>query len=260
MTSTAAPLLTRADSPLVGHLRPSPNVGIRRAGAGPGIIVLHYTGMPDREGAIAWLCDPRSQVSSHYVVAEDGAVLQLVSEEGRAWHAGRSVWAGETDINSVSIGIEIVNPGHAGGLPAYPDRQVEAVARLCRDIAERHAIRPENVLAHSDVAPGRKEDPGERFPWDILHQAGVGLWVPQHLLGEAPPLAMGDEGPAVEEIQARLAAYGYGIAVTGTFDVTTRTVIRSFQLHFRPGRVDGIFDAGTRDTLDALWATRATLA
>jgi N-acetylmuramoyl-L-alanine amidase len=242
------------DSPLVERVRPSPNHGARRAGAVPRFIILHYTGMSDGEGAIAWLCDPRSEVSCHYVVDEAGGVLQLVSEGRRAWHAGRSFWAGETDMNSVSIGIEIVNPGHDGGLPPYPDVQIASVARLCRDIADRWAIPPHHVLAHSDVAPGRKQDPGERFPWDVLHRSGVGLWLPQKLDGKGATYGPGEAGEAVTAFQAGLAAYGYGLEATGIVDAATERVTRSFQLHFRPARVDGRIDPGSRDTLTALLA------
>ena len=149
-----------ADSALVDAVLPSPNHGERTAGRAPDCLILHYTGMADGPSAIAWLRNPAAEVSCHYVVA------------------GRSSWHGETDLNSASIGIEIVNAGHPGGLPPYPDAQVASVIALCRDVVGRHAIARDRVLAHSDVAPGRKLDPGERFPWDRLHANGVGLWVP----------------------------------------------------------------------------------
>jgi N-acetylmuramoyl-L-alanine amidase len=155
-------------------IHPSPNHGERRNGRTPDCILLHYTGMPTGEGALARLCDPEAEVSSHYLVFEDGSVLQLVSEARRAWHAGAGRWKDDTDLNSCSIGVEIVNPGHDGALPPYPKAQIEAVASLCRDIAARHAIAAERILAHSDIAPGRKRDPGEHFPWETLHALGVG--------------------------------------------------------------------------------------
>ena len=241
------------DSARVGSVRPSPNHGERLGPNRPDALVLHYTGMRDGASAVAWLCDPASGVSCHYVVEEDGAILQLVPEARRAWHAGRSSWAGETDLNSASIGIEIVNGGHDFGLPGFPDRQVAAVIALGRDILARHAIVPERVLAHSDIAPGRKQDPGERFPWRRLAEAGVGLWVPP----------AGDDGAevdgaaAVAEVQADLARLGYGVAATGSEDEASRAVVAAFQRRYRPGRIDGTVDAGTRDTLARLLALRS---
>lgn len=242
-------MLTRADCTLVDAVLPSPNHGARAGGRGPSCLILHYTGMADGPAAIAWLRNPDAQVSCHYVVQEDGRVLQLVAEGRRAWHAGRSFWDGETDLNSASIGIEIVNAGHPGGLPAYPDRQIASVIALCRDLIARHRIRPDRVLAHSDVAPGRKLDPGERFPWDRLHAGGVGSWVVPRLDLPGAPLSPGDRGAAVETLQADLRGYGYGIEPTGDYDGATETVVRAFQLHFRPARVDGIADPGTVATL-----------
>ena len=164
------------DSPVAARVIPSPNHGERKDGRRPDMLTLHYTGMPDEAQALQWLCNPVSEVSAHYVVFENGHVAQLVPEARRAWHAGKSSWAGETDINSRSIGIEIANPGHDGGLPPFGETQIKNVIRLCRDIVERWSIPPDRVLAHSDVAPGRKMDPGERFPWERLHHAGVGHW------------------------------------------------------------------------------------
>ena len=165
------------ESPIAAKVFPSPNHGERKGGRRPTMLVLHYTGMPDEGEALQWLCNPVSQVSAHYFVFGDGRVLQMVPETRRAWHAGRSSWDGETDINSCSIGIEIANPGHPGGLPPFPDAQIESVAALAKDIVTRWGISPHHVLAHSDVAPGRKLDPGEAFPWQRLHEAGVGHWV-----------------------------------------------------------------------------------
>lgn len=146
------------------RVQPSPNHGERADGRRPDMILLHYTGMPTADGALDWLCRAESQVSSHYFVHENGEVVQLVPETRRAWHAGKSSWHGETDINSLSIGIEIANAGHPGGLPDYPKEQIAAVIELCRDCVKRWSITPERVLGHSDVAPIRKVDPGEKFP------------------------------------------------------------------------------------------------
>jgi N-acetylmuramoyl-L-alanine amidase len=231
---------------------PSPNHGARR---GPiDILLLHYTGMPSAEGALKWLCDPASSVSSHYLIFADGRIVQLVEEEERAWHAGKAYWAGETDINSRSIGIEIDNPGHEFGYRAFPDAQIEAVIDLCHDILSRHAIAPERVLAHSDVAPLRKEDPGELFPWDRLHDAGIGHWVEPAPLVEGNILKRGSSDKAVLTLQERFRRYGYGLDVHGQFDEATEAVVRAFQRHFRPARVDGIADRSTVETLDRLIA------
>lgn len=231
---------------------PSPNFGERRDSRSPDMIILHYTGMPTAEGAFDWLQRPESEVSSHYFVFEDGRVAQLVAEASRAWHAGKSCWRGEADINSASIGIEIANPGHPGGLPDFPQPQIDAVVRLCRDIIDRNSIAAERVLAHSDVAPVRKIDPGERFPWATLAAAGIGHWVDPSPIGGGRFLHQGDRGPPVEALQAMLALYGYDVPVSSDYCARTRGVVEAFQRHFRPARVDGIADASTIETLHRL--------
>ncbi len=233
-------------------IRVSPNFGPRREGLKPDMIVLHYTGMETGVAAARWLCDPASEVSSHYLVHEDGGIVQMVRESDRAWHAGKSSWRGHTDINSCSIGIEIVNPGHLLGYHAFPKRQIAAVIELCRGIAGRHAIVPERVLAHSDVSPGRKIDPGEKFPWRRLAEAGVGRFVAASPIRAGRALKLDDTGAGVEELQSMLALYGYDIEITGIFDKQTHIVVEAFQRHFRPRRVDGIADGSTRRTLRRL--------
>jgi N-acetylmuramoyl-L-alanine amidase len=221
------------------------------------MIVLHYTGMATAEAALERLCSlDVPQVSSHYLVYEDGRIVQLVPEARRAQHAGISSWEGETDINSRSIGIEIVNPGHDGGYPDFPDRQIAAVIALCRDILRRRPVRADRIVAHSDVAPSRKQDPGEKFPWARLHHEGIGHWVEPAALGEVLGLSLGDSGASVAELQALLAKYGYGIPSPGRFDQPMHDVVVAFQRHFRPARVDGIADESTIDTLRRLQATR----
>jgi N-acetylmuramoyl-L-alanine amidase len=241
-----------ADSPLAGRVAPSPNFGERRGYARPDCVVLHYTGMPTAEGALALLCDPSSEVSAHYFVWENGEIAQLVPEDKRAWHAGTGQWSGVSDLNSASIGIEIVNPGHDGGLPPFTQAQIDATIALVRNIAARWAIRRERVLAHSDLAPARKRDPGERFPWEALARAGVGHWVEPAPIVDGPSFGAGQEGPPVRALQAMLALYGYGIELTGVYDAPTRAVVAAFQRHFRPARVDGNADVSTIATLRAL--------
>jgi N-acetylmuramoyl-L-alanine amidase len=195
-------------------------------------------------------------VSSHYLVHEDGRIDQLVPEARRAWHAGVSSWDGERDINSRSVGIEIVNPGHEFGYPDFPEKQIGAVIALSRDIVERRHIRPDRVVAHSDIAPGRKIDPGEKFPWARLAASGIGLWVTPAPSTEGPALATGARGEQVAELQRLLARYGYGIEPSGDYDDATATIVSAFQRHFRPARVDGIADGSTQKTLAALLEKR----
>jgi len=243
-----------SESCVVAEVMPSPNHGERAGGRRPDMIVLHYTGMPDAGAALERLCSPASEVSAHYFVFEDGRVIQLVQEGRRAWHAGVASWAGETDINSCSIGIEIANPGHDYGYPDFPKRQIAAVTALCRGILTRHAIALARVLGHSDVAPARKRDPGEKFPWRTLHDSGVGNWVRPARIIDGPLLALGDRGDAVEAMQRSLAEYGYGDAVNGSYDSAMHEVVAAFQRHFRPERVDGVTDTSTRATLNELLA------
>ncbi len=251
--SSALPPLTAPDSVLVNRLHPSPNIEPRKHGLAPDLVLLHYTGMTSAESAIDWLSRPESKVSAHYVVDEAGAVTQLVAEAHRAWHAGLSSWRGETDINSLSIGIEIQNPGHELGYHDFPEAQVAAVESLVRDIARRHRIRPERVLAHSDVAPARKIDPGEKFPWARLARAGIGHWVEPVAAGRVG-VAAGTSDGDVALMQGLLREYGYGCADHGRLDEATVKVVAAFQRHFRPERVDGLVDASSIATLERLIA------
>lgn len=234
----------------------SPNFGPRAAGARIDMIVLHYTGMPDAEAALNWLRNPASQVSSHYFVFEDGRVAQLVDEVERAWHAGVSFWAGESDINSHSIGIEIVNPGHEFGYREFPEAQIEAVIALCRNLVARHGIAAERVLAHSDVAPERKQDPGELFPWERLAEEGVGFWMRPAPIVAGPVLQLGDSGPAVADLKAQFRRFGYRPGEGDVFDAQFEAIVTAFQRHFRPARVDGVADPSTAATLARLLSAR----
>jgi N-acetylmuramoyl-L-alanine amidase len=230
----------------------SPNIGLRVGELKPRFLILHYTGMESAQKACDWLCDVRSEVSCHYLVDEDGGIVHMVDETARAWHAGVSSWQGETDINSASIGIEIQNKGHTGGYPDFPQVQMEGVAALCLDIISRHKIEPRDVLAHSDVAPGRKVDPGEKFDWAYLHGKGVGHWVAPEPMSGGSFLQVGDTGDPVMALQAMLRMYGYGIEANGQFDQRTKIVVEAFQRHFRQARVDGIADQSTVATLHRL--------
>lgn len=203
------------------------------------MLILHYTGMRTGAEAIARLRDPAARVSSHYVVEEDGAVFRLVPEDRRAWHAGVSHWRGEALLNGRSIGIEIVNPGHEWGYRPFPALQMAAVCELCLGILARHPIPARNVVAHSDVAPDRKEDPGEFFDWQGLAANGVGLW----------PSA---DAPAAGEPLPLLGAIGYRT------DLPLPVLLRAFQRHWRPERVDGLADAGTLARLAAVAAACET--
>jgi len=214
--------------------RPSPNANDRKRPVSA--LVLHYTGMETGEAAIRRLCDPEASVSAHYAVEEDGTVLRLVPEAARAWHAGVGVWRGERDMNSASIGVEIVNGGHDFGLPPFPDIQIAAVISLCRAVLARWAIPAHNIIGHSDLAPDRKADPGERFPWRRLAEAGVGRW-------PSGPLA----GPAdAASARADLTAIGYGEAFA------LQDVLTAFQRRYRPARVDGALDAETAGLIRAV--------
>jgi N-acetylmuramoyl-L-alanine amidase len=248
------------DSSVVSDVIPSANFGDRNQGRLPDMIVLHYTGMPDVEGALARLCTAGTDVSAHYVVLEDGRIVQCVPEAKRAWHAGVASWAGEADINSCSIGIEIVNRGHDWGYPDFPLRQIAAVITLCRGIMLRHDLPAHRVLAHSDVAPGRKKDPGEKFPWHSLANSGVGHWVQAAPIVRGDSLKLGAAGYEVQGLQEALATYGYGIPLNGKYDGPTMEVVMAFQRHFRPARIDGVADHSTLTTLKSLLTSRASSA
>ncbi|MFM8750550.1 N-acetylmuramoyl-L-alanine amidase [Rhabdaerophilum sp.] len=278
---TDMPPEPKPDIPHVTRLFPSPNHGARMGGRGgepraPDSIILHYTGMADASSALLWLCNPVAEVSAHYFVFEDGRIFQLVPESRRAWHAGRGSWRGETDMNSASIGIEIAHPGHDPGRgfganghplplpegvkpnpypppgPPFPERQIEAVIRLVGDIKSRWTIPDSRILAHSDIAPGRKIDPGENFPWEKLAAAGLGLWPTISSPAGGPTYRRGDEGMPVAALQSLFANFGYGLEISGVFDERMEAVVAAFQRHWRPGRVDGVADGETLQRLRAL--------
>jgi N-acetylmuramoyl-L-alanine amidase len=205
--------------------RPSPNHGARTASVD--MLVLHYTGMKTAADALARLTSSASAVSAHYLVDEDGTVWRLVSEERRAWHAGVSLWRGRTDINGASVGIELVNPGHEFGYREFPEAQIAALETLCRGVLSRHAIPARHVLGHSDVAPARKQDPGELFPWRRLAAAGIGLF---------PVAPLEPPAPMPGQLTPLLLAIGYEPGAAS---------VVAFQRHFRPEKCDGVADDET---------------
>jgi N-acetylmuramoyl-L-alanine amidase len=238
------------DSRLVADVHAAANVGPRKNGVRPTILIMHYTGMASAPKAIDWLARAESKVSCHYVIDTDGRVTQLVPEALRAWHAGVAYWAGILDVNSASIGIEIQNPGHEDGYHPFPRPQMRAVRDLALDIQQRNDVAPERILAHSDVAPLRKIDPGEKFDWRWLAAAGVGHWV--------QPISIRRENRSSADHQrdvqasSMLAAYGYGVGVPGASGPDLAPVVRAFQRHFRPQLVDGVVDHSTLLTLERL--------
>jgi N-acetylmuramoyl-L-alanine amidase len=232
--------------------RPSPNHDTR--GSAPvDILVLHYTGMQTAQEALARLCDPQAKVSAHYTVDRDGTVYAHVPEELRAWHAGLSYWAGERNVNARSIGIEIVNPGHEFGYIPFADEQIAAVIDLAHGILSRHPIPPTRVVGHSDVAPTRKTDPGELFPWARLAEYGIGAWPLSASLRSAPPPPAGEVDRRVSaetegDFRDSLTRYGYDP------EVPLKDAVAAFQRHFRPSCVDGIADSECASLLKGLLA------
>jgi len=225
---------------------PSPNHDARTRL--PDMIVLHYTGMPSGEAALGRLRDPAAKVSAHYLIEEDGRLFALVPEARRAWHAGVSFWDGQHDINGVSIGIELVNPGHEWGYRPFPPAQMTSLITLLDEVRGRWQIADARILGHSDVAPARKTDPGELFDWQGLAKAGHGLWV-EAASAPGAPLSIGDEGAGVFALQAGLARLGYESPPSGRFEPHTASLITAFQRHWRPQRVDGVADGETRARL-----------
>ena len=244
---------------------PSPNFNDRKAPID--MLVLHYTGMASGEAALERMCDADTEVSAHYMVWEDGRISQLVDEDKRAWHAGVGSWQGDSDLNSCSVGIEIVNGGHNvpradGSLPPYPEAQIAAVIALSQAIVARHGIAQSRIVGHSDIAPLRKEDPGEHFPWAKLAEAGLGQWPELASAKGAPPLLIGrglgtgDKGAPVERLQEILARIGYGLAINAQYGDETEATVRAFQRRWIQARLTGQADL---ETLRMIMAVQAAV-
>ncbi len=209
--------------------------------------------MDTGQAALKRLCDPKAKVSAHYLVEEDGRIFKLVDENRRAWHAGVSIWNGERDLNSASIGIEIVNGGHDFGLPNFPNAQIKSVITLCNDVMVRNKINDFNVVAHSDIAPERKQDPGEKFPWAQLADANIGIWpevktIDQRVLIDPKH----HDKKYAQLVQTALNYLGYGLNISGDFEQTTQSVVKAFQRRYRPTKIDGIMDVQTLAILTLL--------
>jgi len=240
--------------------KPSPNFDERTLPVS--LLILHYTGMETGEAALDRMCDKEAKVSAHYMIEEGGQVFQLVDEDRRAWHAGVSEWQGQTNINSTSIGIEIVNGGHDwpsedGSLPDYPEKQIKAVIELCKDTMNRHGNL--TVLGHSDIAPSRKIDPGEHFPWQRLAKEGVGYWPDITTDDRRTLFETGSRDRGVAIVQRGLAHIGYGARVTGVMDEATGAIIEALQRRYRPDKIDGVVDIQTMEIIKVLAETRSKL-
>ncbi len=226
-------------SELVHFESPSPNWNLRQLPVS--MVVLHYTGMESGDAALARMCDPAAEVSAHYMIEEDGSIHRLVREDRRAWHAGKSCWRGERDINSASIGIELVNPGHEFGYRPFPDVQMEALLPLLAEIVQRHDVPRANVVGHSDVAPARKEDPGELFDWDLLAAHRLAIKTPRVTM----PSPFENDGAFF----LALERWGYDISDQGA-------AMRAFQRRYRPHIIDGLVDGECSAMLFALLLDR----
>ena len=212
-------------------------------------VIIHYTGMMSGEEALERLCDPAVEVSAHYMIEEDGGVFQLVAEEKRAWHAGVSQWAGRENLNHNSIGIELVHPGHEFGYRSFAEMQIDSLLQLLHSINQRHAIPAHKYLGHSDIAPHRKTDPGELFPWNTLSLAGFGIVSNYHTRTGQLLASKGDKGANIIDYKKLFARLGYAIEQSEMFDTAFYNIIWAFQSHWRQSKVTGQLDEGTRDVL-----------
>ncbi|MBJ26912.1 MAG: N-acetylmuramoyl-L-alanine amidase [Alphaproteobacteria bacterium] len=216
-------------------------------------LIFHYTGMISNQAALERMTDPKAKVSAHWCIDENGTAYKIVPEHLRAWHAGKSWWRGRSNLNNISIGIEVVNPGHEFGYRPFTLQQMNSIVILCHQILKRHPINPRNIVGHSDVAPDRKKDPGELFDWRRLSNEGIGIW-PRSIIepGNSRILKIKDYGPEVKLCQKKLAKFGYGLYQDGIYGEKTQMVVMAFQRHYRQARVDGVLDHGTTAILDHL--------
>lgn len=235
---------------------PSPNFDDRPGGREIDMLVLHYTGMKTGDEAFERLCDPVAKVSAHYLVEEDGRILQMVADDKRAWHAGISHWAGEEALNGCSIGIEIVNPGHEWGYRDFPNKQMNSVISLAESLMKRYNISNRRIVGHSDIAPTRKQDPGELFNWQLLAENNVGLWCIATSIEKLDSLCQDQTGENISFFQSQLVKLGYGLPETGVYDLETVAVVKAFQRHWVPRNVTGQACALTQATLETLLSTK----
>ena len=231
----------------------SPNMNDRPDGVEIDTVVLHYTGMKTVDEALVRLCDPESQVSAHYLIQESGEIIPLVPEEKRAWHAGESAWRGRQNVNDFSIGIELVNPGHEYGYRPFSEAQMDSLIRLLEELFYRHPIEVRNVVGHSDIAPMRKEDPGELFNWELLASYNLAIWpdMPRECQQE-DILKPGASGDDVKNLQRNLKKIGYNIEITSEFDLQTCYVVIAFQRHFTPTKIGDIWHQEAQTALEQL--------
>ncbi len=229
---------------------PSPNYDQRKLPIT--ILVFHYTGMRSAQDALHRMCQRQAAVSAHYMITENGQILQLVDEQQRAWHAGISYWRGINDVNSASIGIELVNKGHEFGYHSFPDAQIHATISLAADIITRYQISAQNIVGHSDIAPSRKQDPGELFPWKQLAKNNIGLWPYNDKNIFEKDAQNSTYKLNIAELQSKLSQYGYFSPKTNHMDEQTKAVIIAFQRHFRPQKINGIWDKQCSMLLDNL--------
>jgi N-acetylmuramoyl-L-alanine amidase len=237
----------------LNHLK-SPNFNERPNKSSIDILVMHYTGMKTAESALKRMCDAQAQVSAHYFIYENGDVVQLVDEDKRAWHAGISCWRGIASLNDISIGIEIANPGHEFGYEPFTEKQMDTVKELSKSIMDRHGIEARNVVGHSDIAPSRKEDPGELFDWQEIAKEGIGLWpdVKKVWRGGDVLVEPGKEDVDVARVQKMLSDYGYHIRVDGYYGSKTEDVVKAFKRHFVPEQLNVNWDKLSEERIKRL--------
>lgn len=236
------------DSKYVNSVSPAFNFNKRKKQID--ILLYHYTAMKNANKALQWLCCKQSKVSCHYFIFKDGRIIQLVPEKLRAYHAGLSYWRGKGDINSSSIGIEIDNDG----TEHFTKKQMRSLVKLSKDIIKRHKILPQNILAHSDVAPLRKQDPGKFFNWQWLAKQNIGHFVKAVSMKNEKKYKRGQKNNAIKKCQMLLSLYGYECKANGYFSKQTQAVVKAFQRHHRQAKIDGVLDFSTRQTLENLCA------